>query len=1129
MTARRWILIVSLLTILVLSSVVALLFPLFAGPEYVGPEHLKEFLLTQLERNLGREIEVGRVHLKVFPSIQLEFADFVIRDIDPQQVFLKAKRANLVLRLFPLFRGRLVGKRFTVEEPTLELRRDQQGHWNFLSVFQVSENGDQSIGSPLRRVLILRELTIRNGQLSIVDESRPDGTRAIRFGALDLAMMAQPTRRQADVYLSAAIPTAVGTTSLSLAGTFMQGPSQVRIAEEEPEAMLPTFQFEGTAEAANVDVRQLADFLGPRPIPEHVSGAVNLHGRVRLVPGVVGYDMVLSDMTARVKQVTLGGRASLSGLLTGQPTLTVTFSSSQMQIRQLLDTFPAQWIHPQLHTIIKERDVRGTLEVVTATLTGVMTPEPHLSLTGEFRVKEGHALIDEAGTPVENVSGTVLLETGRLRVVELSGMYGKMRVDAGKALVSFLDAGPWLELKLKGEKTAADLVAEINAGQSFRSKGLRNAWKGLHEINGVALVDFRLSGPLNNPKKIKYVGAAFEALDVSFRTPLLPERVTGLHGRLAVSDKGTQFDGLRGWVGQTQFHVQGRVTPNEKNAFEDLTITTRAGAGDLIALLPAGTFTGPPPKGTIGAVVGLSGRLTAPRFKGKLDLDDSGIDLPVLGNKPRGRQAALEFDGALGKRAVPFIHRVELVLPTLRVTSRGTIRLDKRFRINSDFGFGPIAVNLLPDWMRPAGLQQGEIEVSLDVRGKGRDWRAWQITGWVAVTDGVFSAKGMDSSARDVNLRVKLVPNGAELKQLAFRVLDSEARLTGVIRNWQKDPFAALTVESSHFDVDLLVPKGKQSAVRHFLADLAASTRVTAKADFKRATYKRLQFTDLTGRVNIAKGVLDIDRIKGKSLTGQLEGRIVVRLPKRRPGSSEAILRIAGLPFEDFHSLFNKKMSPVDGNLFLTASIRGHGKDRRGVYATLNGKTDLRIEEGRIFKDDNRAIWKILSVLSIPAQLQGKVDLDKDGFPFDEITATMVIEDGRIKSEDIRVNSPVVKITAAGSYDIPNDDMDYIVAVSPFGPYSAMLQSIPLFGKLLKGDRQGLDTALFEVKGPLENPDVEYMPLRSFASGIGGLGKLAVDLLVNLVTLPKEMIAPSEDDNQPKVDQLPEMPEPATP
>jgi uncharacterized protein YhdP len=141
--------------------------------------------------------------------------------------------------------------------------------------------------------------------------------------------------------------------------------------------------------------------------------------------------------------------------------------------------------------------------------------------------------------------------------------------------------------------------------------------------------------------------------------------------------------------------------------------------------------------------------------------------------------------------------------------------------------------------------------------------------------------------------------------------------------------------------------------------------------------------------------------------------------------------------------------------------------------------------------------------------LQGKMDLEKDGLPFDKITAAILVRNGRVESENIVVNSPVLKITAAGNYDLPTDQLDFVVAVSPFGSYSELLKSIPLFGKLLAGERKGLATALFQVKGSIQDPDVTYLSLQSLTAGLSGLAQLAVDVLKNIVMLPKEAIAPS--------------------
>ena len=182
---------------------------------------------------------------------------------------------------------------------------------------------------------------------------------------------------------------------------------------------------------------------------------------------------------------------------------------------------------------------------------------------------------------------------------------------------------------------------------------------------------------------------------------------------------------------------------------------------------------------------------------------------------------------------------------------------------------------------------------------------------------------------------------------------------------------------------------------------------------------------------------------------------------------------------------------------------------------------DVLLENGRILKSQERAIWKIISILNLPAVLQGKVDLEKEGLPYSKITATVLARNGLIETENLIVDSPILKITAAGNYDLPTDQINMVWAVSPFGSYSQFLKTIPLFGRLFAGERRGVATALFSVKGSIRDPEVTYLPMKSFASGVTGLAQLAFDVLRNTVMLPIDLMTPDEDTGAGK-DTIPE-------
>jgi len=217
------------------------------------------------------------------------------------------------------------------------------------------------------------------------------------------------------------------------------------------------------------------------------------------------------------------------------------------------------------------------------------------------------------------------------------------------------------------------------------------------------------------------------------------------------------------------------------------------------------------------------------------------------------------------------------------------------------------------------------------------------------------------------------------------------------------------------------------------------------------------------------------------------------------------------LPVEEVQKLIGSQRGRISGEVRFTGTLRGHGRNPHGVFPTLNGKAEVVMENGHIYRSEERASWKIIRILNLPAVLRGKVDLEKEGLPYDKITGTVTVQDGVIQTENLVIDSPILKATVAGNYDLPTDQLDLVAAVSPFGSYSQLIDSIPLFGRLLAGDRKGIATAMFSIKGSAEDPEVTYMPMKSFATGLTGLAELAVDVLKNTFTLPIEIMTPGEE------------------
>jgi hypothetical protein len=97
-----------------------------------GANRLKSRIANSISLALGRPVDVAEVKLRVLPQPGFELKNFVIHD-DPafsSEPMLRAQEVTASLRITSLLRGRLEIARLTLTEPSLNLVRNAEGHWN---------------------------------------------------------------------------------------------------------------------------------------------------------------------------------------------------------------------------------------------------------------------------------------------------------------------------------------------------------------------------------------------------------------------------------------------------------------------------------------------------------------------------------------------------------------------------------------------------------------------------------------------------------------------------------------------------------------------------------------------------------------------------------------------------------------------------------------------------------------------------------------------------------------------------------------------------------------------------------------------------------------------------------------
>ncbi len=103
-----------------------------------GAQWLRARIAGSVSSALGRQVDVESVHLRLLPQPGFDLENFIVHD-DPAfspEPMLRAQEVTAALRLASLLRGRLEIARLDLTEPSLNLVRNNAGHWNLENLLE---------------------------------------------------------------------------------------------------------------------------------------------------------------------------------------------------------------------------------------------------------------------------------------------------------------------------------------------------------------------------------------------------------------------------------------------------------------------------------------------------------------------------------------------------------------------------------------------------------------------------------------------------------------------------------------------------------------------------------------------------------------------------------------------------------------------------------------------------------------------------------------------------------------------------------------------------------------------------------------------------------------------------------
>ncbi len=301
-------------------------------------------------------------------------------------------------------------------------------------------------------------------------------------------------------------------------------------------------------------------------------------------------------------------------------------------------------------------------------------------------------------------------------------------------------------------------------------------------------------------------------------------------------------------------------------------------------------------------------------------------------------------------------------------------------------------------------------------------------------------------------------------------------------------------ISSTQLDLDPLLPKREEKAPTSFekVKDWLLHWSLEGKVEIDQGNFRNFRYQDLMAEMKTSEGKLHINRFQFKADGGDFWGEGWIQ-PAERGIRFEIKPRLSNMEAKAFiRTLFQKgeeERAALTGRVHIDkVELSGEGGNSQKAKESLNGSLRFEIEDGVIERFN--ILSKIFSILNVTQIYKGRLpDLKTKGLPYHHILANIYIKDGIASTDDFLVDSDAMRITLFGKVDLGKNLIDARVGVHPLVTIDTILSSVPIAGYILTGKDKAFITYFYEVKGTLDDPKIEAIPLKSIQEPSWGIIK----------------------------------------
>jgi uncharacterized protein (TIGR02099 family) len=253
-------------------------------------------------------------------------------------------------------------------------------------------------------------------------------------------------------------------------------------------------------------------------------------------------------------------------------------------------------------------------------------------------------------------------------------------------------------------------------------------------------------------------------------------------------------------------------------------------------------------------------------------------------------------------------------------------------------------------------------------------------------------------------------------------------------------------------------------------------------------TVRQLRFGRLEVQANNDGALWDLTRIQASNPHGALSGKGSWR---QNGGAGQTRLNFK-LESNDVGGLLARMGYPGTvqaGTAQLAGDLAWNGSPVDFAYASLTGDIRLKAAKGQFLKLDPGAAGKLLGLISLQ-NLPRRISLDfkdvfSEGLAFNAITGKMAVQNGIMRTDGLRIDSPAARVSMRGEIDLALETQRLNVTVQPeIGDAAALGMAVvhPAVGvatwltnKVLKNPLGAVFAYHYLIAGTWDDPKVEKL------------------------------------------------------